>query len=149
MSIWLRNYLTSKYSTGKVFTIDSHAFQLDKILYKYGVLKSFPYVVGLDIQIDVLGIVILKKEPKLFFIEAKVNQLNLHDLGQLWAYCQLCNPEEAYLLSPSGLGSLSKIIKTLRRTDLLDYGDSRFIKKMIVAKWNCSSNSIDATSVVN
>ena len=56
--------------------------------------------------------------------------LNLHDLGQLLIYCKLCNPEEAYLLSSSGLGSLNKILNNLNREDLLDYGSVRIIKKL-------------------
>ena len=68
-------------------------------------------------------------------------QLNLHDLGQLWAYCKLCNPAEAFLLSSAGIGSLNKILNNLSRTDLLDFGDGRKIKKMQIAKWDVIANS--------
>ena len=82
------------------------------------------------------------------FIEAKKTQLNLHDLGQLWAYCKLCDPAEAFLLSSAGIGSLNKILNNLSRTDLLDFGDGRKIKKMQVAKWDITSNSIDFRTLV-
>ena len=75
-------------------------------------------------------------------------QLNLHDLGQLWAYCKLCDPAEAFLLSSAGIGSLNKILNNLSRTDLLDFGDGRKIKKMQVAKWDITSNSIDFRTLV-
>ena len=71
-----------------------------------------------------------------FFIEAKKTQLNLHDLGQLWAYCKLCDPMEAFLLSSAGLGSLNKIMNNLHRTDLLEFGDGKKIKKMQIGKWD-------------
>ena len=82
------------------------------------------------------------------FIEAKKTQLNLHDLGQLWAYCKLCDPAEAFLLSSVGLGSLNKILNNLRRTDLLDFGNGKTIKKMIVGKWDITTQSIDFKTMV-
>ena len=75
-------------------------------------------------------------------------QLNLHDLGQLWAYCKLCNPAEAFLLSSAGIGSLNKILNNLSRTDLLDFGDGRKIKKMQIAKLDVIANSVDYRSLV-
>ncbi len=71
---------------------------------------------------------------------AKKTQLILHDLGHLWAYCKLCDPEEAFLLLSAGLGSLNKILNSLAREDLLDFGDG---KKMIIAKWGVGAKSID------
>ena len=82
------------------------------------------------------------------FIEAKKTPLNLHDLGQLWAYCKLCDPLEAFLLSSVGLGSLNKILNNFSREDLLDFGDGKRIKKKQVGKWDLRSNSIDFASIV-
>ena len=102
----------------------------------------------LDIQIDVLGIVIKNGKTQIFFVEAKKTQLNLHDLGQLWAYCKLCDPAEAFLLSSYGLGSLNKILNNLLRTDLLEFGDGKRIKKMQVGKWDISKSSPDYHTLV-
>lgn len=148
MRIWFQKYLEEKYKGWEVITIDSHAKTLDTYLEENGVIDNYPETVGLDIQIDVLGI--LKKNGKtmIVFIEAKKTQLNLHDLGQLWAYCKLCDPEEAFLLSSDGLGSLNKILNNLMRTDLLDFGDGRTIKQIQVAKWDLTTNSIDYKSLV-
>lgn len=148
MRIWFQKYLEEKYKGWEVITIDSHAKTLDTYLEENGVVDNYPETVGLDIQIDVLGI--LKKNGKtmIAFIEAKKTQLNLHDLGQLWAYCKLCDPTEAFLLSSDGLGSLNKILNNLMRIDLLDFGDGRIIKQMQVAKWDLTTNSIDYKSLV-
>lgn len=148
MRIWFQQYLEEKYQGWKVITIDSHSRTLDLYLEENGVIDSYPETVGLDIQIDVLGI--LKKDSKtmIAFIEAKKTQLNLHDLGQLWAYCKLCDPTEAFLLSSAGLGSLNKILNNLARTDLLDFGNNKTIKQMQVAKWDLNTNSLDYKSVV-
>lgn len=148
MRAWLQKYLEDKYRSGEVITVDSHAKTLDGYLEQYGVLEYYPQTIGLDIQIDVLGIVKNRTRTQIFFIEAKKTQLNLHDLGQLWAYCKLCDPAEAFLLSSVGLGSLNKILNNLSRIDLLEFGDGRRIKKMQVGKWDISKNSIDSKSLV-
>lgn len=148
MRIWLQQYLSDKYKDSKVITIDSHARTLDLYLEEYGVINEYPQVVGLDIQIDVLGIIIQKNKTNIVFIEAKKTQLNLHDLGQLWSYCKLCDPSEAFLLSSSGIGSLNKILNNLSREDLLDFGDGRKIKKMQVGKWDLITKSIDYKTLV-
>lgn len=148
MRLWLQEYLEDKYKGSSIITIDSHARTLDSFLEENGVLDSYPQTVGLDIQIDVLGIIRKNAKTNIVFIEAKKTQLNLHDLGQLWAYCKLCDPIEAFLLSSAGLGSLNKILNNLSRTDLLDFGDKKLIKKMQVAKWDLSRKSIDYRTLV-
>lgn len=148
MRCWLQKYLEEKYKGAEIITVDSHARTLDLYLEEYGVLDHYPQTIGLDIQIDVLGIIIKSGKPQIAFIEAKKTQLNLHDLGQLWAYCKLCDPTEAFLLSSLGTGSLSKILINLSRTDLLEFGDGKKIKKMQVGKWDITKNSIDYKTLV-
>ena len=151
---------TSLFDCNQIFTAETHGRVLDlkKIPSKAivftdddienGMIDHYPQTVGLDIQIDVLGIIVKGGKSAIAFIEAKKTQLNLHDLGQLWAYCKLCDPAEAFLLSSAGIGSLNKILNNLSRTDLLDFGDGRKIKKMQVAKWDITSNSIDFRTLV-
>ena len=148
MRKWLQQYLEDKYKNGEIITVDSHARTLDVFLEEYGVIDNYPQTIGLDIQIDVLGIVKKNGKSQIFFIEAKKTQLNLHDLGQLWAYCKLCDPIEAFLLSSAGLGSLNKILNNLHRMDLLEFGDGKKIKKMQVGKWNTNNDSLDYHSLV-
>lgn len=149
MRIWLEKYLFDKYPGWHVNVIDAHSRTLDHYLEEAGVLESYPQTIGLDIQIDVLGIVRKGNRVELVFIEAKKTQLNLHDLGQLWAYCKLCDPREAFLLSSVGVGSLNKIINNLGRVDILDFGDGKkLIKRMYVAKWDIAKNSIDYNTMM-
>ncbi len=148
MRAWLQQYLENKYKGSKVITIDSHARTLDVFLEQNNIADYYPQAIGLDIQIDVLGIVINKGKPNLAFIEAKKTQLNLHDLGQLWVYCKLCEPIEAFLLSSAGLGSLNKVLNNLNRQDLLDFGSGKIIKKMQIGKWDINAKSIDFKTLV-
>lgn len=150
MCHWLETYLKDKYkkNTYNIIVADCHSVTLDKVLEKYDIIQYYPQVVGLNIEIDVLGMAIGKNFAKIYFIEAKKSKLILQNLGQLLVYCKLCNPEEAFLLSPAGLGSLNKILKNLHREDLLDFGDGKKIKKIKVAKWDVSREKIDNLSII-
>jgi len=150
MCVWLQQRLEDRFKNENCSIIveDVSTINLDTALNTYGVLEYYPNIVGLGIQIDVLGIVKWQHKASLFFIEAKKTHLNLHDLGQLWAYCKLCDPDEAFLLSSAGLGSLSKILNNLKRTDLLSFGEGKIIKYMQVGKWDTTRNTVDNNSLI-
>ena len=74
--------------------------------------------------------------------------MTLRDLGQLWAYCKLIDPEEAFLLTSADLGSLRKLVAGFKREDLLDFGDGKRIKKMKIGKWDIGRNSPDLGSLL-
>lgn len=145
MCNWLEQYLKDKYKGYEIIVTDSHNERLDKVLRKFGIVKE--QANGVDIQIDVLGIARRGNNVKIFFIEAKKTRLTLRDLGQLWAYCKLIDPEEAFLLSSQGLGSLDKLLNMFRREDLLDFGDGKKIKKMQVAKWDVNKKTLDFATI--
>lgn len=146
MRIWLEQYIKDKYKKHDVVAVDAHAERLDRVLAKYDIVNDMAN--GVDIQIDVLGMAKKGTDIKLFFIEAKKTRLTLRDLGQLWAYCKLVDPDEAFLLSSADLGSLNKLLNAFRREDLLDFGNGKKIKKMRVGKWDVSRNGIDFNSLV-
>jgi len=146
MRLWLHNYLEDKYKGFEIITLDAHAERLDRTLARLDIINDL--ATGVDIQIDILGVARKKEIIKLFFIEAKKTSLTLRDLGQLWSYCKLIDPEEAFLMTSAELGSLNKLLNTFKREDLLDFGDGRHIKKMKIAVWSLSSNSPELTSMI-
>lgn len=146
MCVWLKQYLLDKYKHCDVITIDTHSERLDKVLEKLGIVNDL--AIGIDIQIDVLGVVKKKNDIKLFFIEAKKTNLTLRDLGQLWAYCKLINPEEAFLMTSADIGSLNKLLNVYKREDLLDFGDGKRIKKMKIGIWNLSTMSPELATII-
>ena len=150
MCTWLQTHLEDKYKKQQceIIVVDCHSKNLDATLSEHKIIDYFPQVVGLKIEIDVLGMVIWNDKAKIFFIEAKKTSLTLQNLGQLLIYCKLCNPEEAYLLSSSGLGSLKKVLNNLNREDLLDFGTGKRIKKIKVARWDFRRNTIDSHSLI-
>lgn len=145
MRLWLHGHLLDKYKGWEVVTEDTHSERLDRSLRRHDI--TLDVATGVDIQIDVLGIVRKNNAFKLFFIEAKKTSLTLKDLGQLWAYCKLIDPEEAYLLTSADLGSLNKLLNVYKREDLLDFGDGKFIKKMKIGMWNIATKSPDTASL--
>jgi hypothetical protein len=146
MMAWLETYIKDKYRGYQVQTIDAHSERLDRVLQRLGIVND--QAIGVDIQIDVLGIAQKGVTTKLFFIEAKKTNLTLRDLGQLWSYCKLIDPDEAFLFTSADLGSLNKIMNVFKREDLLDFGDGKRIKKMKIAKWNLMTNSPDFQSMI-
>jgi hypothetical protein len=150
MCEWLNTHLEDRYKNQncKIIVVDCHSAYLDAVLSAHNIINYYPQVVGLKIEIDVLGMVIWNQRANIYFIEAKKTALTLQNLGQLLIYCKLCNPEEAYLLSSSGLGSLNKVLKNLNREDLLDFGSGKRIKKIKVAKWDFLRNTLDNHSIV-
>ena len=150
MCKWLELYLEDRYrgEESSIFVVDCHSEYLDSILNKYSVIKYYPQVIGLKIEIDVLGIVIWENNAKIFFIEAKKTQLNLQNLGQLLVYCLLCNPEGAFLLSSAGLGTLNNVLNNLGREDLLKYAPEKSLKRIVVGKWDVSRKSVDYQSLI-
>lgn len=146
MRVWLEQYVKDKYKKYDVVAIDAHSERLDRVLARYNVVREMAN--GVDIQIDVLAIAKKGTDSKLFFIEAKKTRLTLRDLGQLWAYCKLVDPDEAFLLSSENLGSLNKLLNSFRREDLLDFGDGKKIKKMRVGRWDVVKNMIDYNSLI-
>lgn len=147
MRLWLDQKLRDKYKNGyEIITMDASQIYLDKALSKHNIKSDVAN--GLNIQIDVLGIVKKEKSVKLFFIEAKKESFTIRDLGQLWAYCKLIDPEEAYLLTTETFGQLKKPLLDFNRMDMLDFGDGRKIKQMHVGIWNVSTNSVDFQTLI-
>lgn len=146
MKNWLQGYLEDKYKGYKIITVDAHSKRLDRVLAENDIVNEL--AVGIDIQIDVLGIAKRGNTTKLFFIEAKKTNLTLKDLGQLWSYCKLINPEEAFLMTSAGLGILNKLLNIFKREDLLDYGSGKFIKKMKISTWNLVSETPNLSTMI-
>ena len=150
MCNWLRGMMKDKYKRQncEIRVVESGELELEKVLEDNGILSYFPKIVGLKIQIDVLGMAIWSDHAELIFIEAKKTKLVLKDLGQLWAYCKLCDPVEAFLLTSADLGSLDKVLNHLAREDMLDYGDQRLVKKMKVGRWDILRQTVDENSLI-
>jgi hypothetical protein len=143
---WLQQYLNDRYK-GYIIetTFETSRRNLDAVLKSKGI--ECKEAVGLNIKVDVVGILRRGDDYKLTLVEVKDTELTLKDLGQLWGYTQLINPIESFLISPKGLGSLSYLFNVLKREDLLKYGlnEERFMK---ISKWDRDRKSIDYATII-
>lgn len=146
MCKWLQEHLEDNYRNCEIIVEDTSQVYLDSVLEHYGVIKEYPEVIGIGMQIDVLGIVKKRERTLLFFIEAKKTPLNTHDLGQILVYSRICNPERAFLFSSAGTGSLEKLIR--QREDLTFYSPDKRLKMIQIAKWDIDSNKPDLISMI-
>ena len=142
---WLQNYLTDKYKGYTVqTTYETSRRNLDVVLKSKGI--QCKEAIGLQIKIDVVGILKRGDEFKLVFVEVKDTDLTLKDLGQLWGYTQLIDPIESLLVSSKGLGRLSHLFNVLKREDVLKFG-TKTNKFMQIAKWDKVRSCIDYSSL--
>lgn len=138
---WLHNYLTDKYNGYTTeTTYETSRRNLDVVLKSKGI--QCKEAIGLQIKVDVVGILKRGSDFKLVFVEVKDTELTLKDLGQLWGYTQLLDPVESFLISSKGLGRLSHLFNVLKREDLLKFG-TKINKFMQLAKWDKSKKTID------
>lgn len=121
ISKWLQQYLREAYSQeAKVH--DTSPFYLDKFIIHNNLLEQFDFCVEYKIKPDIVGF--LMRDKGICFVEVKIGELTLKDIGQLLGYCLVGNPVEAMLISPKNPSiNLIKILKSNKR--ILDYGGNR------------------------
>lgn len=124
---WLDKDLKRQGLNSKVY--DTSSFYLDKFILQNNLFDIFEFCDNYKIKPDIVGFDIINK--KLHFIEVKIGELTILDIGQLLGYCLVAKPESAYLVSPKNPSP--SLIKTLSSNlNLLSYGDNKMIK---IGKW--------------
>jgi len=143
---WLHKYLCDKYSGYAVeTTYETSKRNLDIVLKSKGI--ECKEAMGLNIKVDIVGILKRGNSFKIVFVEVKDKELTLKDLGQLWGYTQLIDPIESLLISSKGLGRLSHLFNVLKREDLLKFG-AKTNKFMQLAKWDKRRGCIDYSTLI-
>ena len=143
---WLYDYLADSYRGYSVeTTAETSRKRLDAVLGDRRI--KCKEAIGLQIKVDIVGILKRGEDTKLVFVEVKDKELTLKDLGQLWGYTQLIDPVESFLISSKGLGMLSYTFNVLKREDLLKFGKSKN-KFMQIAKWEKERRCIDYSSLI-
>ena len=143
MVAWVSRYKYKGYTIET--TYETSRRNLDVVLKGKGI--ECKEAVGLNIKVDIVGILKRGNNIKLAFVEVKDNELTLKDLGHLWGYTQLIDPVESFLISSKGLGRLSYLFNVLKREDLLKFG-TKTNKFMQLAKWDKRRKYIDYSSLL-
>jgi len=143
---WLERYLRQAHR-GAMVTIlpDTERRQLRAVLSEADFAPHFPESSAWEVRVDVVGVVERKSEVLLAFVELKATPITLVNVGQLLAYCRVCRPSEAFLLSSKGLsGDLDRLLTTYGRLDVLEFGQTT----MQVGRWHCGRKEPDWSSMI-
>ncbi|MFH1825135.1 MAG: hypothetical protein ABH873_07945 [Candidatus Firestonebacteria bacterium] len=123
ISIWFKDYLEYKGFRG-VKVHDTSAYYLDKFVIQNDLHKEFDFCDKFKIKPDIVGFF---SNSKIGFVEVKIGELTLKDIGQLLGYCLVALPEVAIILSPKQPSiNLIKILKA--NHSLLNYEGYKRIK---------------------
>jgi len=146
LSIWLSRFLSDRHRKAQVRVLDTSKTKLSKVIFEENLVEYFPHYNTFDIQVDVIGIVQTNKRVLLAIIECKLNSITLRDIGQIWGYSKVANPEYSFIISPSGPSeSLYTLLKTFGRYDLLEYRPN---KRTIIANWDRDKKDLDYSSIL-
>lgn len=125
---WFEKYLSNKFNE-EIKTHDTSSFYLDRFIMQNDLFEQFDFCTQLKIKPDIVGFHISSKN--ISFVEVKVGELTLKDLGQLLGYCMVANPKIALLVSPKKPSiNLIKILNV--HPDLLKYNEN---KRIILGTW--------------
>lgn len=131
---WLLNFLKQRYKKAEIIVEDTHNISLSDFLQSINLQSKFPEFNAYDIKVDITGIINHINKADLVFIECKVNNIRLLDVGQLLGYSRVAMPIFSFLFSPEGISDpLQRLLKIYGRYDILDYGKELNIK---IVKWD-------------
>jgi len=143
---WLDDLLVDNFPKAQVITEITSEYKLSDFLRKNGYQKYFNQHPTFEIFTDVTGIIIHDKRADLFFVECKLQKIQLKDIGQIWGYSKVANPISSLIISPNGnTPSVDTLLLTYDRTDILNYNHNRTIK---LAKWDKNKKDMDYGSII-
>ncbi|MBU2576768.1 MAG: hypothetical protein KKF50_03530 [Nanoarchaeota archaeon] len=128
ITIYFEGYLKRLLKT-EVKAHDTSPVNLDNFIIRNGLFDDFDFCNQFKIRPDIVGFIL--KSHELGFIEVKIGELTIQDIGQLLGYCLVANPKIAILISPKEPSmNLIKILKA--HPYLLSYHHD---KKILIATW--------------
>ena len=146
ITVWFEKWLRAKNKGCEIVVADTHNIRLSKFISEIGGKDKFSLSDTFDIQVDITGVIKRKEIWELALIEVKVRSLTLKNVGQLLGYCIVSCPMYAFLISPQGPNrSLSRLITTYGRRDILEYHKGRYIR---LGRWVTVRNEIDPHSII-
>ena len=120
---------------------------LSRLIGNLGLQTLFPQFNAWDIKVDITGLVRDEKIGYLVFIECKIKQPTLRDIGQLLGYSLVADPILSVLLSPEKpTDPVLTLLKDYGRQDILQYGsDKRCLR---IGHWNLSRKELIPASII-
>ena len=140
---WLKKNLEQKFGkkAKKIIVLDTHDSDLLNFIMQLNYQKFFPEFSTYKIRQDITGFIEYEDKVELVFVECKNTSLSLIHLSQLIGYSCIALPIYSILLSPQGMGqTLSKLLKSYNRLDILEFRPKRMIQ---VIKWDKAKQDVD------
>jgi len=150
---WLERFLIKRFPKADVKVQDTHSIPLNRYLSYHQLTSYFNDQVSqtYEIQVDVVGTILHKTRQELAFVECKLKPITLSDLSQLLGYSRVALPRFSFLISPKGIkGSLSKLLLSYGRTDILEYHwpKGEQARAVTLAKWNSKNKMPEQNSII-
>lgn len=148
---WLKNFLKERYPKAiSICVEDTSRTNVAQFLRRNNLLDFAPWGTILDVPADVTGAVLVKIKDKqmikLAIVEVKIGAINLRDFSQILGYAKVVVPDHAFIISPKGwMPSLQRLVRDFKRVDILEYAPGKLV---VVAKWDCLSNSVRPGNVL-
>lgn len=104
-----------------------------------------------NIQVDVVGFVVLPHSTDIAFVECKNTAITLDHLSQLLGYSRIARPLFSFLVAPQGASdSLRSLLLTFNRIDVLEYHwePGTLSRSVVIARWDESANTIDRNTLM-
>ena len=124
---WLKDHISSK-TSNNAYAFDTH----NQTIYHFSLQNEDYFNNYADLELeemtirpDIIGFE--EATTEFYFIESKVTPINLTNIGQTIGYCQVADPEEAFLISTEDL-SRSVIRAISHNRDILKFGKNKEIK---------------------
>jgi hypothetical protein len=150
---WLCILLAGKFPNAHIDVRDTHASPLNEYINKHSLQDYFESDLWqtYDIHVDLTAFIKSDRRTDLVFVECKIIPISLLHVSQLLGYSRVALPLFSYLISSANIGSAVKaLIMRYDRTDILEYHweKGQFPRRIIIAKWDFNSKSIDLTMVL-
>lgn len=113
-----------------IIACDTSSTYLDKFIMQNNLFSEFEFCNNYKIRPDIVGFD--KDNKQLHFVEVKVGELTLKDIGQLLGYCLVAKPNTAVLVSPKQ-PSITLIKILAMNPGLLEYDKNKFI---CIGQWD-------------
>ena len=145
---WLERRLKEEWKQGDIFAYDTHDKRLSDFINENGLhefVQDHAYS-SFDIKVDITGFIRNKSNSGMVFVECKIPQASLRDLGQILGYSRIARPLQSYLISNTGISPyLKSLITVYGRRDVLEYYEERGTQpRMIeIRKWNQATEDLD------
>lgn len=137
---WFRSRLSARFRGRTVEVYDTSRTTVSALINRRGYQALFPQSNAWDIHTDVTAM-ILGKTNDVAFVECKVGQLTLRDVGQLLGYSIVARPVVSVLLSPQAPSDpLATLLKVYGRYDVLEYGSRG--DRIRVVRWDVDQRAI-------